>query len=200
MVKTTKKIPKKVIIDEDLEEEEEEEENVDDEELEEDAEDEELEEDQDDENVEEEEEEEEEVEEDIDLDDDDADLDEEDEDEDSGNIGIIDLRSEEIDYESISTRVPDNERITENFLTKYELPVVLGVRVQQLLKNAPPLVADTFGKSPMHIAIDELLAKKIPFKIKRQMPYAKYEIWKIKELKINISQDDIEELIKCINM
>lgn len=125
---------------------------------------------------------------------------EKDEIDDDDDNGMIDLRSEEVDYETTSLRVPDNERITENILTKYELPVVLGVRVQQLLKNAPALVSDTNGKSPMHVALDELLAGKIPFKIKRQMPYGKYEIWRLKELKVNISQDDIEELIKCINM
>jgi DNA-directed RNA polymerase subunit K/omega len=113
---------------------------------------------------------------------------------------VIDVGAEEYDIELTSVRVPDEERITNPFLTKYEIARIIGVRVQQLIKSAPALVSNITGKPPIQIALDELLSRRIPFKIKRQMPYPKHEIWRMSELFVKLSQDDIDDLIACINV
>jgi DNA-directed RNA polymerase subunit K/omega len=97
------------------------------------------------------------------------------------------------EYEELGppTRVPDDERITLNKLTKYEIVRVLGIRAQQISVGAKTLVKNIEGKSPLEIAIYELKNKMTPFKIKRPLPNNTYEIWKIKEFDINIP--DFEE-------
>jgi DNA-directed RNA polymerase subunit K/omega len=64
------------------------------------------------------------------------------------------------------TQVPDDERITLNKLTKYEMVRVLGIRAQQISVGAKSLVKNIEGKSPVEIAIYELKNKMTPFKIK----------------------------------
>ena len=184
--------------DEDDEDDEEEEEPIDEKVVKEDEEEEDEEEDEEEEDEQEEEGIDEEVEEEeeegiVDGEDDDINI-KDDEDDDIINVGC-----EEYDIDSIAIRVPAEERITSPMLTKYETALILGIRVQQLIKSAPAFVTDTAGKSPMHIAIDELLAGRLPFKIKRPLPYPKYEIWKLSELKVTLTQDDIDDLIECIN-
>lgn len=105
---------------------------------------------------------------------------------------------DDVDIESISVQVPDDERITPRVLTRYEMVRVLGIRTKQLTEGAKPLVSKIEGKKPIQIALDELVLKRIPFKIKRQMPYPKFEVWKIAELHINITQDEIDDLIEAI--
>ncbi len=87
------------------------------------------------------------------------------------------------------TQVPDDERITLNKLTKYEMVRVLGIRAQQISVGAKSLVKNIEGKSPVEIAIYELKNKMTPFKIKRPLPNNTYEIWKIKELEVDIPDE-----------
>ncbi len=87
------------------------------------------------------------------------------------------------------TRVPDDERITLNKLTKYEMVRVLGIRAQQISVGAKSLVKNIEGKSPVEIAIYELKNKMTPFKIKRPLPNNTYEIWKIKELEVDLPDE-----------
>jgi len=89
------------------------------------------------------------------------------------------------------TQVPDDERITLNKLTKYEMVRVLGIRAQQISVGSKSLVKNIEGKSPVEIAIYELKNKMTPFKIKRPLPNNTYEIWKIKELDVDL-QDEKE--------
>jgi DNA-directed RNA polymerase I, II, and III subunit RPABC2 len=88
-----------------------------------------------------------------------------------------------------ATQVPDDERITLNKLTKYEMVRVLGIRAQQISVGAKSLVKNIEGKSPIEIAIYELKNKMTPFKIKRPLPNNTYEIWKIKELDVDLPDE-----------
>ena len=115
---------------------------------------------------------------------------------DGDDIGIDD--PDDVNLHKQAVRVPDDERITTPIITKYEVPRIIGIRTAQLAKGANPLISNVQNKSPVRIAIDELLLKKTPMKIKRPMPYPAYEIWKISELEIVISQDDIDDLILAI--
>ena len=85
----------------------------------------------------------------------------------------------------VLNQIDKQKRISLPFLTKYEKARIIGLRVQQLLNGAQPLV-DTRGlKSYLEIAEKELKDKRIPFIIKRNLPNNKAEYWKINEL-INI--------------
>ena len=81
-------------------------------------------------------------------------------------------------------RVPDKDRITTKFMTKYERARILGSRALQISKNAP-LMVDPAGESdPYKLAEMELSEKKIPFIIRRYLPDGSYEDWKVNELYI----------------
>ena len=82
-------------------------------------------------------------------------------------------------------RIPNEERTTPAFMTKYEKARIIGTRALQISKNAPILV--DLGKDdidPILIAEKELAEKKIPFVIRRYLPDGSYEDWKTCELNI----------------
>lgn len=87
-------------------------------------------------------------------------------------------------------RVPDNERITSNIMTIYEIVRVLGVRAQQFNLGAKPLIQGVDHLPPPKMAYIELMSKQTPFIIRRYMPQKKYEEWKIEELEIDYQLDD----------
>ena len=79
--------------------------------------------------------------------------------------------------------VPNDKRITNPRLTKYEYVRILGERKMQLIMGAAPLIKNHFElEDEEEIAIEELKHNMIPLKIKRPLPNNKYEIWDIKEL------------------
>jgi DNA-directed RNA polymerase I, II, and III subunit RPABC2 len=80
--------------------------------------------------------------------------------------------------------VPNEDRITAPYLTKYERVRVLGTRAKQISLGAKILIKDIDlkNKSPIEIAKIELSYGVIPFKIRRPLPNGKIEEWKISEL------------------
>ena len=80
-------------------------------------------------------------------------------------------------------RVPDDQRITSSFMTKYEKARVLGTRALQISKNAPLMIVPLPGEcDPYKLAERELIERKIPFIIRRYLPDGSYEEWKLKDL------------------
>ncbi len=138
-----------------------------------------------------------------DGDDDGDDEDDEEEEDEEDEIQSNCLYDQEIlinEYEEMEVvEVPLEDRITPNTMTKYEICRVIGIRTQQLINGAKPLVTNTNGKSSVEIAIDELITQSLPFKIKRPLPSGEYEVWKCKELRVILSQDDIDDIISSIN-
>jgi DNA-directed RNA polymerase subunit K/omega len=86
---------------------------------------------------------------------------------------------------NISDKIVEPEkRISKNKLTRYEFVRIIGERVMQLTKGAKPLIKqskDSEQFTYQEIAIEELKANMIPFKIRRFVK-DHYEIWKIEEL------------------
>lgn len=76
----------------------------------------------------------------------------------------------------------ESKRISMPFLTKYEKAKIIGLRTQQLVSNALPMINTKGLKNNLEIALEELRQKKTPFIIKRVMPNNKCEYWKIDEL------------------
>jgi DNA-directed RNA polymerase I, II, and III subunit RPABC2 len=75
------------------------------------------------------------------------------------------------------------DRVTTRFLTKYEKARIIGARALQISKNAPIMVEIEPGEwDPLKIAEKELIARKIPFIIRRYLPDNSYEDWKVDEL------------------
>ncbi|MCQ2819318.1 MAG: DNA-directed RNA polymerase subunit K, partial [archaeon] len=81
--------------------------------------------------------------------------------------------------------VAPEERITTEYLTKYEKARVLGARALQISRGAPVMIPlDPGVWDPFEIANKELRAGKIPFIIRRFLPNNKYEDVKVSSLKL----------------
>mmetsp|Transcript_3579 Transcript_3579/g.6546 ORF Transcript_3579/g.6546 Transcript_3579/m.6546 type:complete len:162 (-) Transcript_3579:259-744(-) len=74
------------------------------------------------------------------------------------------------------------ERITTQYLTKYERARVLGTRALQISMNAPVMVDLEGETDPLRIAQKELRERKIPIVIRRYLPDGSFEDWGIDEL------------------
>lgn len=79
-------------------------------------------------------------------------------------------------------KIPDDQRSTTPYMTKYERARVLGTRALQISMNAPVLVDLEGETDPLQIAIKELDQKKIPLTIRRYLPDGYYEDWTCEEL------------------
>lgn len=81
------------------------------------------------------------------------------------------------------------QRVTSQYMTKYERARVLGVRAMQISRNAPILVeVDPNDTDPMHIAEKELMERKLPFLIRRYLPDGSHEDWSMDELVIEVEK------------
>lgn len=104
---------------------------------------------------------------------------------------ITDNEESEIDenHQGVSThekkkkvRIPDADRITSRFMTKYEKARILGTRALQISKNAPLMVDPNDETDPYRLAEMELSSKKVPFIVRRYLPDGSYEDWKASDL------------------
>jgi DNA-directed RNA polymerase subunit K/omega len=81
-------------------------------------------------------------------------------------------------------RIADVDRESDNIMTYYEMVRIIGTRAQQFNFGAEPLVRGLDGMHPAKMAYIELVAKMIPFIIRRHLPGKKYEEWRVDELEI----------------
>lgn len=94
---------------------------------------------------------------------------------------------EELEEEVEEYEIEDeNSRIilhnTFIHLTKYERTKILGLRAKQIEMGAKPVIKYSKGETPLEIAERELNTKKLPFKIKRNLPSGEVEIIKLRNL------------------
>ena len=85
---------------------------------------------------------------------------------------------------NIDTYTDPEKRTSKNKMTRYEFVRIIGERVMQLTKGAKPLIKQnkqSLEFTYKEIAIEELKANMIPFKIRRFVK-DHYEIWRIDEL------------------
>ncbi|XP_013403508.1 DNA-directed RNA polymerases I, II, and III subunit RPABC2 [Lingula anatina] len=118
---------------------------------------------------------------------DDDDLDEV-EDEPLDEVENADDEGEQVDVLPASDggqKVEPKERVTTPYMTKYERARVLGTRALQIAMCAPVMVELEGETDPLHIAMKELKARKIPIIIRRYLPDGNFEDWSIDELIIN---------------
>ena len=107
-------------------------------------------------------------------------LDEDDEDIDDDDTEILDPNYEMNEV----LQVPNEERISRNILTKYEIVRIIGTRAKQISDGSKVFVKYDGNKSAIELAELELKHKMVPLKIKRPLPNGKFEIWKISELEL----------------
>lgn len=82
-------------------------------------------------------------------------------------------------------RIPNNERITLPYMTRYEYARIIGTRALQISKGAPLQVEAEGETDPCVIALKELEQNKIDYIILRVLPNGTHEEWSISELEID---------------
>lgn len=104
-------------------------------------------------------------------------------------MGIVDAPITDTDrrYDISNTakhKVPNDQRITRNYMTKYDKAKIIGVRAQQIAMGAIPNITlpDSHHYNPVQIARMEFDQKKTPIIIQRIFHTGKYEEWKMEEL------------------
>lgn len=111
--------------------------------------------------------------------------------EDDPDLDIIESSIEDLESTPIYNiknttkgKIPNAERNTRGYLTKFERAKIIGVRAQQIALGAVPNIELPQGHhlTPREIAREELNQKKTPIVIHRIYHDGKYEAWKVEEL------------------
>jgi len=90
----------------------------------------------------------------------------------------------EENYDQDNIRRGD-DRVSLNRMSKYEMVRILGERIKQLTLGAKCFIRNKEDFDYETLALEELKAKLIPFKIIRILPNNVKEEWKIDELEIS---------------
>jgi len=88
------------------------------------------------------------------------------------------------DYKDIIASYNPSKNITKNILSKYEKTKLIGLRMEQLARNAEPYVKFDGEFDPSKIAEKELIERKLPFMISRKLPNGKVEYWRLDDMLI----------------
>ena len=95
---------------------------------------------------------------------------------------ILNFDNNEILYKNLL----NSDKITPNYLTKYEYAKIIGISAQQIESGRKlNIKIPSSLTTPIEIAEYELRQKKTPFIIKRKLPNGEYEYRTIDELDIN---------------
>ena len=96
------------------------------------------------------------------------------------------------DYREIINTYNHLNNKTSSKLTIYEAALIIGKRATQIIYGAEPFIDYNETDTPESLAIRELLMKKVPYLIKRQVNNI-IEYWKIEHMNID------EEIISIYN-
>lgn len=76
--------------------------------------------------------------------------------------------------QTIMTNIMSNYSASD-LLTKYEKTKIIGMRLEQIANNAPPMVDVKPGMTVRDIVMQEFAEKKIPLMVERTLPNGKKE-------------------------
>ena len=87
-------------------------------------------------------------------------------------------------FDDIQGAYDPANNVSRNVLTKYERTLVIGVRLEQLARGAPPYIDHKKHglKTIQQVAEKELQERVIPFMVQRTMPDGKLEYWRLSDM------------------
>ena len=74
------------------------------------------------------------------------------------------------------------DRTSLDMMTRFEKARLIAARAEQI-QNGSPVLVETSHHDAILIAEEELIAKKIPIAVRRNMPDGRVEVWKVSELR-----------------
>jgi DNA-directed RNA polymerase subunit K/omega len=73
--------------------------------------------------------------------------------------------------------IKNDEKITSNILTIYEITELIGIRATQIANGAPIFTDIEYISDPIEMAKKEIINNKCPLYVKRYIGLDKYELW-----------------------
>jgi DNA-directed RNA polymerase subunit K/omega len=73
--------------------------------------------------------------------------------------------------------IKNDEKITSNILTIYEITELIGIRATQIANGAPIFTDIEYINDPIEMAKKEIINNKCPLYVKRYIGLDKYELW-----------------------
>ena len=127
------------------------------------------------------------VDDDVDLDQeldqvDQDDYDSEDSDSEGENYEYEEKEEEYTEAETIELIVADEDRITSDVLSKYEIIDLINIRATQISKGVRALTDVTGLRDPISMAKKEIFDNQCPLLVKRHIGNNKFEIWNPNEM------------------
>lgn len=86
------------------------------------------------------------------------------------------------DYNDVLREYDPKKNITNKILTKYEKTKIIGLRMEQLARNATPYVSIDGKFDPSEIATRELMERKLPFMVSRTLPNGSTEVYRLEDM------------------
>lgn len=123
--------------------------------------------------------------EDVDLADDDYDnydLDNDDIDLTNSNANLTFIDNDLENESKIQYIIKNDDKITSNILTIYEMTELIGIRATQISQGSPVFVDIEYLSDPIEMAKKEIINNKCPLYIKRYIGLDKYELWNPNEM------------------
>lgn len=114
------------------------------------------------------------------LNEEDNELDNELEEESKNDLTFID---NDLENESkIQYIIKNDDKITSNILTIYEMTELIGIRATQISQGSPVFVDINYISDPIEMAKKEIINNKCPLYVKRYIGLDKYELWNPNEM------------------
>lgn len=121
--------------------------------------------------------------EDTDVNDDDYDEIPEDDDIDLESKNELTFIDNDLENESkIQFIIKNDNKITSNILTIYEMSELIGIRATQISQGSPVFVDINYISDPIEMAKKEIINNKCPLYVKRYIGLDRYELWNPNEM------------------
>lgn len=78
--------------------------------------------------------------------------------------------------------IKNDDKITSNILTIYEMTELIGIRATQISQGSPVFVDINYISDPIEMAKKEIINNKCPLYVKRYIGLDKYELWNPNEM------------------
>lgn len=87
------------------------------------------------------------------------------------------------EFKDVMSSYDPSSNKTSPIITRYERAKLLGIRTEQIARGSKPMITVADDSVPCcDIAMEEMLQKKTPFVLVRNMPDGSHEYWKIKDM------------------
>jgi DNA-directed RNA polymerases I, II, and III subunit RPABC2 len=86
-------------------------------------------------------------------------------------------------FQFIKSQYDPSKNITAPVITKYEKAKMIGIRLEQIARGAPPMIDVLPGMSLREIVMKEFDEKKLPMLVMRTLPDGGKEYYKLDDLR-----------------